>query len=242
MRMDKKHFIAVTGEIRNHLGFLAETGCQGFDCSEKSLDILRNWGKDASQVQNRQQTSSPDMLEIIRRLISNCRRCKLSAGRMNIVFGAGNPGARLVFVGDAPGYEEDQSGEPFVGEAGQLLTKIIENGMKLTRNQVYVCNIVKCRPPGNRPPGPDEISACLPFLKRQIAAIKPAFICALGESAAQAILITREPISRLRGRFHNYEGIKVMPTFHPAHLVRHPEKKRETWEDIQKLMKELKNI
>lgn len=142
-----------------------------------------------------------------------------------------------MFVGEGPGAEEDRAGEPFVGDAGQLLTKII-SAMKLSRDQVYICNIVKCRPPGNRIPEEDEIRACMPFLKRQIAAIRPEFICALGAVAAQAILKTDTTISKLRGRFHNYKGIKVMPTFHPAYLLRNPDRKREVWEDVQKIMKE----
>ncbi|MDP3285549.1 MAG: uracil-DNA glycosylase, partial [Desulfobacterales bacterium] len=146
-----------------------------------------------------------------------------------------DPDARLLFVGEGPGYDEDQQGEPFVGKAGQLLTKIIE-AMNLTRKQVYICNIIKCRPPGNRNPAPDEIKACFPFLDGQLDAIRPDFICALGTFAAQTLLDTVEPISRLRGRFFNLRGIKVMPTYHPAYLLRNPEKKRDVWEDMKKLM------
>ena len=153
------------------------------------------------------------------------------------MFGDGNPKAKLVFVGEGPGFEEDRKGQPFVGAAGQLLTKIIE-AIKLTRNQVYICNIIKCRPPGNRNPEPDEISACFPFLKRQIAGIKPDFIVALGAVAAQTLLGTTESISRLRGRFHEYKGIRVLPTYHPAYLLRNTDKKREVWEDMKMLMKE----
>jgi len=141
-------------------------------------------------------------------------------------------------VGEGPGYDEDQKGEPFIGAAGKLLTKIIE-AIKYTRDQVYICNIIKCRPPGNRNPLPDEIDACLPFLKRQLAAIKPDVICALGAFAAQALLDTTLPISKLKGRFHDYNGIRVLPTYHPAYLLRNPGKKRDVWEDMQKLMKAL---
>jgi len=175
-------------------------------------------------------------LKQIQKVIDGCRLCGLHQGRTHIVVGEGNAHAKLVFVGEGPGYEEDQTGRPFVGKAGQLLTKIIQ-AMHLTRKDVYICNIVKCRPPGNRNPLPDEIQACLPYLRRQIHLINPDFICALGTVAAQTLLETDNPISRLRGGFHGYKGIQVMPTYHPSYLLRNPEKKRDVWEDIQKLMK-----
>ncbi|MBI9083830.1 MAG: uracil-DNA glycosylase [Desulfobacterales bacterium] len=177
----------------------------------------------------------PETLEDIRFELGDCRRCKLSLGRKQIVFGEGAPDARLVFVGEGPGGDEDRQGRPFVGAAGQLLTKIID-AMHLDRERVYICNIIKCRPPGNRNPEPDEIKACLPFLHRQIAAIEPDFICALGSVAARILLGTDQPISRLRGRFHRFEGISVMPTFHPAFLLRNPDRKREVWEDVKQLI------
>ncbi|MDL1969287.1 MAG: uracil-DNA glycosylase [Deltaproteobacteria bacterium] len=179
-----------------------------------------------------------ETLESIRTDLGDCRRCRLCDGRRNIVFGEGNPSAKLVFVGEGPGYEEDQRGKPFIGAAGQLLTKIIQS-IKLTREQVYICNIIKCRPPKNRNPLPDEIVACSPFLKRQIAVLKPDFICALGTFAAQTLLKTKEPISRLRGNFHKYSGIRVLPTYHPAYLLRNPDKKRDVWEDMKMLMNEI---
>jgi DNA polymerase len=169
--------------------------------------------------------------------LGDCQRCKLARDRKNIVFGAGSSSAKIIFVGEGPGFEEDQQGEPFIGPAGQLLTKIIE-AIHLRRDQVYICNIVKCRPPRNRNPQPDEIKTCLQFLDRQIAAIRPGFICALGSVAAQTLLNTDVPISRLRGRFHDYKGIKLLPTYHPAYLLRNPEKKRDVWEDMKMLMKE----
>jgi uracil-DNA glycosylase len=212
------------------LRFLSQTGCSGFDCSKESLNIMGFWGH--------KQTRSPETLEAIRMDLGECRRCQLSESRKNIVFGAGDPHARLVFVGEGPGYDEDQKGEPFIGAAGGLLTKIIE-AIKYTRDQVYICNIIKCRPPGNRNPLPNEIKACLPFLKRQLAAIKPDVICALGTFAAQALLDTTTPISKLKGRFHDYNGIRVLPTYHPAYLLRNPGKKRDVWEDMKKLMKAL---
>ncbi len=220
----------VVEDVKNYLRFLTETGCTGFDCEKKSLETVESWGKDRAFI--------PETLEQIRADIGDCRRCKLSNSRNNIVFGAGSPSARLVFVGEGPGFEEDKTGKPFVGAAGKLLTKIIQ-AIKLTREQVYICNIIKCRPPGNRNPEPDEIKACFPFLERQIAALKPDFICALGLFATQTLLETKEPISRLRGRFQDYKGIKLLPTYHPAYLLRNPDKKRDVWEDMKKLMSEM---
>lgn len=167
-----------------------------------------------------------------------CMRCALSATRKTVVFGSGNPSARLMFVGEAPGSEEDERGLPFVGAAGQLLTKIIE-AMKLTRDDVYIANCLKCRPPGNRNPEPAEIAACSPALARQIEIIAPEVVVALGKFAAQTLLATGEPISRLRGRFHDFNGVKLMPTFHPAYLLRNPGDKKLVWEDMKKVMKEL---
>jgi DNA polymerase len=177
----------------------------------------------------------------IREELGDCTRCKLSAGRQNIVFGVGNPEAALVFVGEAPGADEDKQGEPFVGAAGQLLTKMIQ-AMGLGREDVYIANIIKCRPPGNRNPEPDEIAACEPFLKKQLAAIRPRMIVCLGKFAAQCLLRSDAPISRLRGRFQAYEGIPLMPTFHPAFLLRNPSAKREVWNDLQLVMAELDRL
>jgi len=216
-------------EIHNRISALAANGCRGFNCSGQSLEKLEKWGQDPQIVS--------ETLADIRTDLGDCQRCRLARGRNKIVFGDGNPKAKLVFVGEGPGFEEDQQGKPFVGAAGQLLTRIIE-AINLTRSQVYICNIVKCRPPGNRNPEPDEINTCIPFLERQIAAIQPDFICALGTVAAQTLLRTTTPISRLRGRFHEYRGIRVLPTYHPAYLLRNPEKKRDVWEDMKMLMKE----
>ena len=166
----------------------------------------------------------------------DCRRCKLhTLGRTQVVFGVGHPGARLMFVGEAPGGDEDEQGIPFVGRAGQLLTRIIE-AMGLQRGEVYIANVIKCRPPGNRNPEPDEVATCEPFLFRQIDAIKPEVIVALGTFAAQALLRTKDPISRLRGQVFQYRGARLVPTFHPAFLLRSPERKRDTWEDMKKVM------
>jgi uracil-DNA glycosylase family 4 len=226
----KKDVKEALNGIDSYLRFLAESGCPGFECSTESLQKIEAWGHKNSR--------SAETLKDIRTDLGDCRRCKLSEQRKNIVFGAGNPNARLIFVGEGPGHEEDQRGEPFVGAAGRLLTKIIE-AMNFTREQIYICNIIKCRPPGNRNPMPEEIKACSPFLRRQISSIEPDFICALGTFAAQTLLETSVPISKLKGCFHDYMGIKVMPTYHPAYLLRNPGKKRDVWEDMQKLMKAL---
>jgi uracil-DNA glycosylase family 4 len=183
---------------------------------------------------------APLSLEAVREELGECTRCKLHATRKTIVFGTGNPEARLVFVGEAPGEDEDLQGKPFVGRAGQLLTRIIV-AMGLSRDEVYIANIIKCRPPKNRNPQPDEIAACEPFLIRQLGCIRPRVICALGTFSAQTLLATAQKITQLRGRFHDYHGIKLMPTFHPAYLLRNPNEKKTVWEDMQKIMEELKN-
>ncbi len=180
------------------------------------------------------------ILEEVRTLLGECTRCKLHKGRHTIVFGVGNPRARLMFVGEAPGEDEDLQGIPFVGRAGQLLTKMIE-GMGLKREDVYICNTVKCRPPNNRNPEPDELAACEPFLKGQLAAVKPEAIVTLGKFAAQTLLRDSTAISRLRGNWREYEGIPLMPTFHPAYLLRNtgPDEKRKVWDDLKQVMKKL---
>jgi DNA polymerase len=175
----------------------------------------------------------------VREELGDCRRCPLHDTRQNLVFGEGNPQSEVVFVGEAPGADEDRQGRPFVGRAGQLLTKIIE-AMGLKREEVYICNILKCRPPGNRNPLPGEIATCEPFLVRQLEAIAPKVICALGTFAAHTLLKTEVPITALRGRFHDYHGIAVMPTYHPAYLLRNPSSKKPVWEDVQQIMKRLK--
>jgi DNA polymerase len=179
-----------------------------------------------------------ETLEEIREELGECDRCPLDRTRTRLVFGIGNPHARIVFVGEAPGRDEDLQGEPFVGEAGKLLTRIIQ-AMGFERSEVYICNVLKCRPPVNRDPLPIEVEACSPFMLRQIKAVKPEVVVALGKFAAQTLLQTKEIISRLRGRFHDYHGIPLMPTFHPSALLRDPAKKREVWEDMQQVMKML---
>jgi uracil-DNA glycosylase family 4 len=176
-------------------------------------------------------------LEEVREYVGECVKCKLHKGRTHIVFGVGNPHAKLVFIGEGPGKDEDLQGEPFVGKAGQLLTDIIEKGMKLKRSDIYIANIVKCRPPDNRDPEEDEIAACEPYLLAQLGVIKPKIICALGKFAAQTLLKTKEPISKLRGNVFKYHDIILIPTFHPAYLLRNPADKALVWKDVKLIMK-----
>ena len=227
--VEKNSLYTAIMEIQDSLQAMQARGIKGFDCSPSSLAKLDEWG--------RAPAAMAETLELIQLDLGDCQRCKLARQRKNIVYGAGSPTAKLVFVGEGPGHEEDQQGLPFVGAAGQLLDRIIA-AMKLSRDEVYICNIIKCRPPGNRNPEPDEIDTCYPFIDRQLAAIKPLFICALGKFAAQTLLKSTDPISRLRGRFFEYKGIQVMPTYHPAYLLRNPDKKRDVWNDMQLIMKE----
>lgn len=210
-------------DVRGHLQWLQE---EGFD----------TW-KPAAQPPVR--LSRPVLsLEAVRAALGDCQGCKLAPSRTHLVFGAGNPQAQLLFVGEGPGADEDQQGQPFVGKAGQLLTKMI-TAMGLSREQVYIANIIKCRPPQNRNPQADEIAACRPFLDQQIAAIRPKVICALGTFAAQTLLNTQTRISNLRGHFHDLNGVKVLPTFHPAYLLRNPGEKKKVWDDLQRIMADL---
>jgi len=181
-------------------------------------------------------------LSDVRIELGDCTRCKLHKGRKTIVFGEGDPNSLIVFVGEGPGQEEDEQGRPFVGAAGQLLTDIIVKGMKMKRGDVYICNIVKCRPPGNRNPEQDEIEACEPFLIKQFQAIKPKIIVGLGNVAVKTLLKTKEGITSLRGKWHTYQGILLMPTFHPAYLLRNPADKALVWEDIKKVIAEMKKL
>jgi uracil-DNA glycosylase len=184
--------------------------------------------------------SAAEALKALRDEIGDCTRCKLhTLGRQQVVFGAGNPNAEIMFVGEGPGADEDAQGIPFVGRAGQLLTKMIEAGMGLRRDEVYIANVVKCRPPGNRNPEPDEIATCEPFLFRQIEAVGPKVIVALGKFAAQTLLKVDTPIGRLRGRQYDYRGTTLIPTFHPSFLLRSPGHKREAWDDLKLALKVL---
>lgn len=182
--------------------------------------------------------SEVQRLEEIRSELGNCQRCKLHRTRRTIVFGEGNEKARLMLIGEGPGNDEDVQGRPFVGKAGQLLTKILQ-AIEIEREEVYIANIIKCRPPQNRNPEPDEIENCYPFLLKQIEAIRPRIICALGTFSAQTLLKTDVKITALRGKVYDFSGIQLFPTYHPAYLLRNPEKKREVWEDMKQIAKAL---
>ena len=199
---------------------------------------------DVSDPEAEAPDSSPEdpaaALAVVAQEVAACTRCaELASTRTQTVFGVGNPRARVVFLGEAPGADEDRQGEPFVGRAGKLLTDIIQNGMGLRREEIYILNILRCRPPGNHNPLPLEAAACREYLDRQLAIIRPEFICCLGAIAAQNLLDTTESIGKMRGRLLSYQGIKVVCTYHPAYLLRNPAAKRSTWEDIQLLMKEM---
>ena len=180
------------------------------------------------------QILSSTILSVLRDSVKDCTRCMLSSSRTQVVFGEGDPSARLFLIGEAPGAEEDRTGRPFIGRAGELLAKIIE-AIRLSREQVYISSVIKCRPPGNRTPEQNEINTCKPFLFQQIQAIRPSIICTLGSVATNTILGINEPISKSRGKFHDFHGIYVMPTFHPAYLLRNQKDKKLVWEDMQKI-------
>jgi uracil-DNA glycosylase len=226
-------------QLIEHLKYLAELGVDGIGRDPQwSRSEAGGRGPEAGGV--RLQTAAAQVLAALRDEIGDCTRCKLHRlGRSQVVFGVGNPNAELMFVGEAPGYDEDQQGIPFVGRAGQLLTKIIE-AIDLKRDDVYIANVIKCRPPENRNPEPDEVATCQPFLFSQIRAIAPKVIVALGSFAAKTLLSTESPISRLRGRVYDLEGAKLVCTFHPAYLLRSPDRKRDTWEDMKKVRELLK--
>jgi DNA polymerase len=220
--------------LRDHLDFFVELGVAGVRRDGPwSKRLEPEVSRDTRTVQI---ARSPDeALRDIRADIGDCVRCKLHGmGRTQIVFGVGNPNADLMFVGEAPGADEDIQGEPFVGRAGQLLTKIIE-AIGLRREDVYIANVLKCRPPGNRNPEPDEVEQCEPFLFRQIDLIKPKVIVALGKFAAQCLLKTNDPITKLRGREYRFRDATLMPTYHPAYLLRTPSAKREVWQDMKRV-------
>jgi len=211
----------IISDLKTYLEYLKGMGIVSLPASEKDAD---------KHVQ-------PHILTLaeVRKELGDCKRCKLHRGRKTIVFGEGNERATLMLIGEGPGYDEDVQGRPFVGKAGQLLTKILQS-INLPREEVYIANIIKCRPPQNRNPEPDEIQSCSPFLMKQILAIQPKIICALGTFSAQTLLKTDVKISALRGKFYDLEGIKVIPTYHPAFLLRNPDKKREVWEDMKKIV------
>ena len=218
----------IVGHAKRYLADAAEMGLDPPGISPLAQDPPEN------------RPSRVSTLGALRDFIGDCKRCKLWEGRAHLVFGEGSPHAHLVFVGEGPGRDEDAEGRPFVGEAGKLLTKIIENGMGLKREDVYICNVVKCRPPKNRVPEGDEVAFCIPFLKRQIEIISPEVVCALGLTAAQSLLGRPFTMSRERGTWVSYQDIPMMPTYHPAYLLRNPSAKRQVWEDVQKIMKLMK--
>ena len=208
------------------------------DCSD-GPGVLTGKASTATPTEETSAMTSVHRLQELRGEMGDCQRCRLCEKRNSIVFGVGNPNAEIVFVGEGPGYEEDKQGEPFVGRAGQLLTQIITKGMQMQREDVYIANVVKCRPPKNRNPEPDEIAACEPFLVKQLELIKPRVIVALGKFAVQTLLQDTTPITRLRGKWQSYCGIKLMPTLHPAYLLRNPKEKRLVWEDIKAVLREI---
>jgi DNA polymerase len=226
-------------DLRAHLDFFGELGANGLNRSAEWSDRADRraviTSAPAAGEAPRVETASPsEALAALKAHVGPaCTRCKLHAlGRRQVVFGSGNPAAALMFVGEAPGEDEDRQGEPFVGRAGQLLTKIIE-AIGLTREQVYIANLIKCRPPGNRNPEADEVLTCEPFLVQQIEAVRPTVVVALGKFAAQSLLRSTEPITKLRGRVFEFRGASLVPTFHPAYLLRNPPAKREVWEDMK---------
>lgn len=241
----------IRASLGAYLEELRESGVEGFP-ADPSYEALQHvpQAQASKDLESGPAPAKPsaegqvhhEPLEGIRKNLGDCKRCKLGATRKNLVFGTGNPQARLVFVGEGPGADEDEQGEPFVGDAGRMLNRII-TAMGIRREEVYICNVVKCRPPGNRNPEPDEIAACAPFLLRQIRSVQPEAIVALGKFAAQTLLETKEPISKLRGRFRNFHGIPLMPTYHPSYLLRsggNSDSFWDVWEDMTQVLQLLK--
>ena len=207
----------------------------------RELELLREFGYthlDISAVGGLKPAATPDLLDELRTIALACDKCRLSKSRTQVVYGVGNPKADLMFIGEAPGRDEDLQGEPFVGRAGQLLTDIIK-AMKLTRDDVYIANVIKCRPPENRNPEPDELDACRPYIRQQVEIIQPKVIVTLGRFALQSLTEKGYAISSTRGQWLEYNGVKVMPTYHPAYLLRNPAAKKEVWADMKKVMAEL---
>ncbi|MFQ5508946.1 MAG: uracil-DNA glycosylase family protein [Leptospirillia bacterium] len=228
----------IEADAANHVRYWQGAGVRNLAMPQAETAAVQAGGQPATAP----AVTSPnaaDTLESIAAELDGCRRCGLCDTRTNLVFGVGSPEARVVFVGEAPGNDEDLQGEPFVGRSGQLLTDIIEKGMGIPRASVYICNTVKCRPPENRNPQTDELAACEPYLLRQLATIRPEVIVTLGKFAAQALLRTDTPISRLRGHWQEYESMALMPTYHPAYMLRNPSSKRDVWADIQQVMARL---
>ena len=227
------------GAVRSQFEYLAELGFESIEAPPAAEQLAAcpvGVVKSDAAAPCRHET-----LEEVAADLGDCQRCALGAGRNRLVFGVGNPNARLLLVGEAPGREEDQKGEPFVGEAGRLLDRILF-AIGLQRHDVYICNVLKCRPPQNRDPQPDEVATCEPCLIRQIAALQPQVIVALGRFAVQSLLQSKIPISRLRGEWHEYQGVPLMPTYHPAYLLRNPQGKQDVWEDMKAVRKLLNSL
>jgi uracil-DNA glycosylase len=239
--MNRLHPRTMYASVREYLQELEESGVDGLPL-EQAQGLEVSVPKFKQQQKAQVPTARPQTLDELCQRIGDCQRCDLSHGRTNLVFGAGYEKARLVFVGEAPGADEDRQGQPFAGEAGQVLTRLIE-AMGLKRAQVYICNVLKCRPPANRNPHKDEINTCSPFLTQQLQIIKPEVIVALGTFAAQTLLENKEPISRMRGQFHSWHGIPLMPTFHPSFLLHNKENKQhywDVWSDMEQVLRKLK--
>ncbi len=249
--MENKYSMAnIAADLAMRIKWEQENGALGYnEFSERESDVTEPAGDttagaadgvaDGVSHTSLSDSENPETaLVALREEIGDCTRCELHRGRSNLVFGEGSPTARLVFVGEGPGRDEDLAGRPFVGAAGQLLDRIIV-AMGLRRAEVYICNVVKCRPPNNRTPEDEERQICGQFVQRQLTILKPKVVVALGGTATQFLLGRDEPLGRLRGRFHEYSGLQIMPTYHPAYLLRNPSGKRAVWEDIQKVMEAL---
>jgi len=241
--MSRESLATVASAVHEYVRYLQRLGVVELPLGQVAVEVppavdTRPPVAESRPPAPRQEVPAALPLQQLAETFRDCRQCRLHQGRTQVVFGTGNPQASLVFVGEAPGEEEDRQGEPFVGAAGQLLNRIIE-AMGLRRDQVYMLNVVKCRPPGNRNPLPDELAACRRILEAQLACLTPQVICALGNFAAQALLQTEERISRLRGRFHRLGDIQVMPTYHPAYVLRNPQSKRAVWDDMQRIQRAL---
>jgi len=234
----KQELASIVAQVRQQILYSRDIGLDTPVLSETTLAYLAGEPQFEPPPSSATSALPYRSLEELEQFIGDCDRCKLSTGRKHIVFGEGNPHARLVFVGEAPGMDEDLSGKPFVGQAGKLLTDII-TAMGLTRDEVYICNIVKCHPPRNRDPEADEVETCLPFLKAQISLIQPEVICTLGRISVQSLVHKDLKITRDRGKWRSFMDIPLMPTYHPAYLLRYPQAKRQVWEDVQEIMHQL---
>jgi len=240
-REDRSAFSDIIHSLKEYLCYLRDSRVREV-CLPEGEDPASDMSPDQEQAaSNGKKIPPPLSLERVREELGDCRRCGLASSRTRIVFGEGNAHARILFIGEGPGYEEDMTGIPFVGKAGKLLTQILERGMGIARTEVYICNVVKCRPPQNRDPHEDEIAACFPFLEKQIDSIRPQVIITLGLHAARSLLGIQPSMTLVRGRWHSYKGIPVMPTYHPAYVLRNytSEIRRQVWDDVREALKAL---